>query len=154
MAIKSPDELPSQNSKDFESPVGSSPTEADRRVITSTGFPRVLGPYSQAVVSGGFVFVAGQAPINPSTQKFELGDITSETRRELINMGSILEAAGSNLASVVKVTIHLANLDDFDGMNDVYREFFPANYPARTTTQAVLRSGRKIEIDCIARVLE
>ncbi len=86
-----------------------------RRVITSTGFPRVLGPYSHAVVSGGFVFVAGQAPINPSTQKFELGDINSETRRELINMGSILEAAGSNLAGVVKVTIHLANVDDFVG---------------------------------------
>jgi 2-iminobutanoate/2-iminopropanoate deaminase len=126
----------------------------DRKVVTSPNFPRVLGPYSHAVVSGGFVFVAGQAPINPVTQEFELGDIAWETRLELTNMSAILAAAGSNLASVVKVSIHLANLDDFDGMNEVYREFFQADYPVRTTTQAVLRSGRKIEIDCIARLRE
>jgi len=125
---------------------------ADRRVVTSPSFPRVLGPYSHAVVAGGFVFVAGQAPINPSTQEFELGDIESETRLELTNMSAILEAAGSNLASVVKVSIHLSSLDDFDGMNRAYVEFFRSDYPVRTTTQAVLRSGRKIEIDCIARL--
>jgi 2-iminobutanoate/2-iminopropanoate deaminase len=126
----------------------------DRRVITSPSFPRVLGPYSHAVVSGGFVFVAGQAPINPATQEFELGDIASETRLELTNMSTILEAAGSDLASVVKVSIHLADLADFGGMNEVYEEFFPADQPVRTTTQAILRSGRKIEIDCIARLRE
>jgi 2-iminobutanoate/2-iminopropanoate deaminase len=126
--------------------------DADRRVITSPSFPRVLGPYSHAVVAGGFVFVAGQAPINPSTQEFELGDIEWETRLELTNMSAILEAAGSNLASVVKVSIHLSSLDDFDGMNRAYMEFFQFDYPVRTTTQAVLRSGRKIEIDCIARL--
>jgi 2-iminobutanoate/2-iminopropanoate deaminase len=125
---------------------------ADRRVVTSPTFPRVLGPYSHAVVAGGFVFVAGQAPINPSTQEFELGDVESETRLELTNMSAILEAAGSNLASVVKVSIHLSSLDEFDGMNRAYVEFFPSDYPVRTTTQAVLRSGRKIEIDCIARL--
>ena len=125
---------------------------ADRRAVTSPSFPRVLGPYSHAVVAGGFVFVAGQAPINPSTQGFELGDIESETRLELTNMSAILEAAGSNLASVVKVSIHLSSLDDFDGMNQAYMEFFQSDYPVRTTTQAVLRSGRKIEIDCVARL--
>ena len=125
---------------------------ADRRVVTSPSFPRVLGPYSHAVVAGGFVFVAGQAPINPSTQEFELGDIESETRLELTNMSAILEAAGSNLASVVKVSVHLSSLDDFDGMNRAYTEFFQSDYPGRTTTQAVLRSGRKIEIDCVARL--
>jgi 2-iminobutanoate/2-iminopropanoate deaminase len=125
---------------------------SDRRVIASPSFPRVLGPYSHAVVAGGFVFVAGQAPINAATQEFELGDIQSETRLELANMEAILEAAGSNLASVVKVSIHLSNLGDFDGMNQVYLEFFHSEFPVRTTTQAVLRSGRKIEIDCIARL--
>jgi len=133
----------------------------DRRAITSEEFPRVLGPYSHArvlgpyshaVVAGGFVFVAGQAPIDPVTQEFRLGDIGSETRLELGNMAFILETSGSNLASVVKVSIHLANLDDFEGMNAVYKEFFPSEQPVRTTTQAVLRSGRKIEIDCIARL--
>lgn len=125
---------------------------SDRRVIASPSFPRVLGPYSHAVVAGGFVFVAGQAPINATTQEFELGDIESETRLELANLEGILQTAGSNLASVVKVNIHLSDLDDFDGMNRAYLEFFPSDFPARTTTQAVLRSGRKIEIDCIARV--
>ncbi len=127
---------------------------SDRRVIASDSFPRVLGPYSHAVVAGGFVFVAGQAPIDPVTQEFQLGDIVSETRIELSNMAHILETSGSNLASVVKVSIHLADLEDFDGMNAVYEEFFPDDRPARTTTQAVLRSGRKIEIDCIARLKE
>ena len=129
------------------------PSLPDRRVIISTEFPRALGPYSHAVVAGGFVFVAGQAPINARTQKFELGDIAWETRLELTNMATILHASGSNLANVVKVTIHLLNLEDFDEMNRVYGEFFPADQPARTTTQAILRSGRKIEIDCIARVI-
>ena len=130
------------------------PAATDRRVIASSSFPRVLGTYSHAVVAGGFVFVAGQAPINPVTQQFELGDIGSETRLELTNMASILEESGSNLANVVKVSIHLANLDDFEEMNEAYIEFFPFSYPVRTTTQAVLRSGRKIEIDCIARLVE
>jgi 2-iminobutanoate/2-iminopropanoate deaminase len=127
-------------------------TSSDRCVVSSPEFPRPLGPYSQAIVAGGFVFTAGQAPINPATQEFELGDIQSETRLELSNLSKILQSSGSSLASVVKVTVHLANLDDFDGMNQVYKEFFPTDYPVRTTTQAILRSGRKIEIDCIAQV--
>ena len=98
------------------------------------------------------MFVAGQAPINPATQKIELGDIRSETRLELTNISKILKASNSSIENVVKVSIHLADLKDFDAMNEVYTEFFRGEYPARTTTQAVLRSGRKIEIDCIARV--
>jgi 2-iminobutanoate/2-iminopropanoate deaminase len=133
-------------------PGGQHAPAPDRRVVTSSKFPRVLGPYSHAVVAGGFVFVAGQAPINPISQEFELGDIAFETRLELTNMSFILEAAGSNLASVVKVNIHLASLDDFEGMNEIYKRFFPTDQPARTTTQAILRSERKIEIDCIARL--
>ena len=125
---------------------------SDKRVVTSGDFPKPLGPYSHAVVSGGFVFVAGQAPINPKTQKMELGDIKTETSLELTNISTILRAANSSLENVVKVSIHLADLNDFDTMNEVYREFFKGDYPVRTTVQAVLRSGRKIEIDCIARV--
>lgn len=125
---------------------------ADRKVISSDSFPRALGPYSHAVVAGDFVFVAGQAPIDPTTQQFRLGDVGSETRLELTNMANILQAAGSCLANVVKVSIHLASLDDFEQMNAAYLEFFLEEQPVRTTTQAVLRSGRKIEIDCIARL--
>jgi 2-iminobutanoate/2-iminopropanoate deaminase len=145
MSISSPDE----NAR-----AGTGSAASDRRVVTSDKFPRALGPYSHAVVAGGFVFVAGQAPINPLTQEFELGDIQSETRLELTNLAVILETSGSNLASVVKVSIHLANLADFEGMNAVYEEFFVEDRPVRTTTQAVLRSGRKIEIDCIARLVD
>jgi len=150
-AIRS--ELNRQISEELQVPDIGEPA-SDRRVVSSDKFPRLLGPYSHAVVAGGFVFLAGQAPINPETQEFELGDITSETRLELQNMASILHASGSNLASVVKVNIHLASLADFDGMNEEYKRFFPTNQPVRTTTQAVLRSGRKIEIDCIARLKE
>ena len=126
--------------------------KSDKRIITSADFPKPLAPYSHAVVSGGFVFVAGQAPINAKTQQMELGDIKSETRLELTNIATILKAANSSIENVVKVSIHLSDLKDFDGMNEVYREFFKSDYPARTTVQAVLRTGRKIEIDCIARV--
>src|SRR6267378_3066589 len=126
-------------------------SRSDKKTISSPEFPKPLGPYSHAVVAGGFVFVAGQAPINPATQQLELGDIRSETRLELTNISKILKASNSSLENVVKVSIHVADLNDFDAMNEVYREFFHGDYPARTTVQAVLRSGRKIEIDCIAR---
>lgn len=126
--------------------------KSDKKIIRSESFPKVLGPYSQAVVAGGFVFVAGQGPINPKTQKMELGDIKSETRLELTNLSNILQTANSSLENVVKVSIFLADLNDFEAMNEVYREFFKDNFPARTTVQAVLRTGRKLEIDCIARV--
>jgi len=152
--MKSPLDEDSQAEEFLPRIAGAGSTASDRRVVISDKFPRVLGPYSHAVVAGGFVFVAGQAPIDPLTQEFRLGDIGWETRLELSNIAYILETSGSNLASVVKVSIHLSNLEDFDGMNAVYEKFFPEDHPVRTTTQAVLRSGRKIEIDCIARLKE
>jgi 2-iminobutanoate/2-iminopropanoate deaminase len=131
---------------------GSQVSKSDKRPITSPDFPKPLGPYSHAVVAGGFVFVAGQAPINTKTQKMELSDIKSETRLELTNISNILKASNSSLDNVVKVSVFLADLNDFEAMNEVYKEFLKDPYPARTTVQAVLRIGRKIEIDCIARV--
>jgi 2-iminobutanoate/2-iminopropanoate deaminase len=125
---------------------------SDKKIVSSSEFPKALGPYSQAVVAGGFAFVAGQGPINPKTQKMDLGDIKSETRLELTNITNILKAANSSIENVVKVSVFLADVNDFEAMNEVYREFFKDNFPARTTVQAVLRTGRKIEIVCIARV--
>jgi 2-iminobutanoate/2-iminopropanoate deaminase len=122
-----------------------------RKVIRTSEGPRPRGPYSQAIVADGFVFVAGQASVNPSTNELELGDVRSETRRTLQNIRAILEAAGSSLRSVVRVGVFLANMKDFDGMNAVYREFFTEDPPARTTVGAQL-SKIKVEIDCIARV--
>jgi len=136
----------------FVSASGAQTHKSDKKVVSSPDFPKPLGPYSQAIVAGGFVFVAGQGPIDPKTQKMELGDIKSETRRELTNISNILKAANSRLENVVKVSVFLADVKDFEAMNEVYREFFRENFPARTTVQAVLRTGRKIEIDCIARL--
>ena len=122
-----------------------------RKVIRTSEGPRPRGPYSQAIVADGFVFVAGQGPVNPSTNELELDDVRSETRRTLQNIRAILEAAGSSLRNVVRVGVFLADMKDFDGMNAVYREFFTEEPPARTTVGAQL-SKIKVEIDCIARV--
>jgi 2-iminobutanoate/2-iminopropanoate deaminase len=122
-----------------------------REVIRTSEGPQPRGPYSQAIVADGFVFVAGQVPVNPSTNELELGDVRSETRRTLQNIKGILEAAGSSLRDVVRVGVFLADLKDFDAMNAVYKEFFSEDPPARTTVGAQLPKI-KVEIDCIARV--
>ena len=122
-----------------------------RKAVRTSEGPSPGGPYSQAIVADGFVFVAGMAAINPSTNELELGDVGSETRRTLQNIRAILEAAGSSLRDVVRVGVFLADIKDFDGMNVVYREFFPEDQPARTTVGAQLPKI-KVEIDCIARL--
>ncbi len=122
-----------------------------RKVVRTPKGPQPRGPYSQAIVADGFVFVAGQAAINPNTNDLELGDVGAETRRTLQNIQGILEGAGSSIRDVVRVGVFLADIKDFDAMNAVYREFFPDDPPARTTVGVQL-SGIKVEIDCIARV--
>jgi len=102
-------------------------------------------------VDGDFVFVAGQASIDPITNQLDLGDIKSETRRTLSNIQAILRAAGCSMRDVVRVGVFLSDLKDFDAMNEVYRKFFPADPPARTTVGCSLPKI-KIEVDCIARV--
>jgi 2-iminobutanoate/2-iminopropanoate deaminase len=120
-------------------------------VVHTPNAPQPKGPYSPAIVADGFVFVAGQACVNPKTNEFEFGDIQSETRQTLQNIRAILEAAGSSLKDVVRVGVFLADLNDFTAMNEVYKEFFPEDQPARTTVGTQLRKI-KVEIDCIARV--
>ena len=122
-----------------------------RKVVQSKKVPQPRGPYSPAIVADGFVFVAGQAAINPTTNELELGDIGSETRRTLENIKAILEASGSSLRDVVRVGVFLSSMKDFAAMNEVYREFFPKDPPARTTVGVNLPKI-KVEIDCIARV--
>ena len=122
-----------------------------RKVIRTSDAPRPRGTYSQAIVANGFVFVAGQGAVDPRTNELELGDIRSETRRTLENIRAILEAAGSSLRDVVRVSVYLADMNDFGFMNEVYRQFFPEDPPARTTVGAQLPKI-KIEIDCIARL--
>ena len=122
-----------------------------RKIITPSNAPQPRGVYSPAVVANGFVFVSGQGAINPETNELELGDIKSETRRTLNNIRAILEASGSSLDEIVRIGVFLADIKDFDAMNEVFQEFFPAQPPARTTVGVQLPKI-KIEIDCIARV--
>ncbi len=122
-----------------------------RKVVKSRKAPRPRGPYSPAIVSGGFVFVAGQAAINPETDEMELGDVQAETRRTLENIKAILEAAGSSLKDVVRVGVFLSDMKNFAAMNEIYKEYFPTDPPARTTV-GVSMPKIKVEIDCIAQV--
>ena len=122
-----------------------------RKVITTSNAPLPASVYSQAIIADGFVFVAGQAAINPETNLMELGDIRSETERTLKNIQAILIAAGSSLEHVVRFGVFLSDLNDFTAMNEVFQNFFPSDPPARSTVGVQLPKI-KIEIDCIALV--
>ena len=123
-----------------------------RNAIVTEKAPKPVGPYSQAIVEGDFIFVAGQGPINPLTGTLELGDVRSETKRAFENLQAILQAAGSSLDHVVKCNVYLRDINDFAAMNEVYRTFFTAPFPARTTIQAgALPGGIAVEIECIAK---
>ncbi len=123
-----------------------------RRAIVTEQGPKPVGPYSQAIVEGDFIFVSGQGPINPGTGSLELGDVRSETKRVFENLRAILEAAGSSLGQVMKCNVYLRDIKDFAAMNEVYATFFSAPFPARTTIQAgALPGGIAVEIECMAK---
>lgn len=110
------------------------------------------GAYSDGVVVGDLLFVSGQASVDFATSKFVLGSIEEETDRTLQNIKAIVEAAGAGMADVVKCTVHLADIAEFDRYNNVYAGFFSGVRPARTTVQSVLAEGLKVEIDCIVKL--
>jgi 2-iminobutanoate/2-iminopropanoate deaminase len=116
--------------------------------ISTTSAPSPAGHYSQAVVSGNLVFVAGQSPKDPSTGELPEG-AEAQTRQVLRNIQAILEAAGTSMDKVLKVTAHLASLDDFASYDGVFAEFFTEPYPARTTVGSQLK-GILVEIDVVA----
>ena len=119
--------------------------------IVATTAPRAIGPYSQAVRSGNFLFASGQIPIDPATGEFVAGGITEQTEQVMRNVSAILEAAGANLQQVVKTTVFLADMDDFTAMNEVYGRYFGEDPPARATVQAArLPRDARVEIEAIA----
>lgn len=112
----------------------------------------ITGAYSDGVIHGNIVYISGQASIDFKNSKFELGTIEDETRRTITNIKAILEAAGSSMENVLKCTVHLTDINEFDRFNKIYSEYFPGIKPARTTVQSVLGENIKIEIDCIAAI--
>jgi len=118
------------------------PEKADKNFST--------GAYSAGVVAGNFLFVSGQGPVNFKTGKYELGEIEDETHLTMHNVMKICEEAGCTMDNIVKCTVHLKDINDFDRYNAVYASYFKNIKPARTTVQSVLGQGIKIEIDAIA----
>ena len=122
-----------------------------RQVISTDKAPKAIGPYSQAIKAGDFIFVSGQVPIDPATNELIGGDITAQTARVLDNLQAILQAAGSSLAKAVKVGVFLKDMGEFSAMNTVYAKYFPENPPARATVEvARLPKDVRVEIDVIA----
>jgi 2-iminobutanoate/2-iminopropanoate deaminase len=115
--------------------------------------PQAIGPYSQALKAGGFVFASGQIPLDPVGMELVEGDIRAQTERVVANLRAVLEAAGSSLDRVVRTTVYLADLADFAAMNEVYATAFGETRPARSTIQAArLPRDARIEIDAIALI--
>ena len=124
-----------------------------RSQIQTDQAPAAIGPYSQAITAGGFVFASGQIPIDPVTGEFVAGGIAEQTERVLNNLAAVLEAAGSSLDKVVKTTVFLADMKEFGAMNEVYARFFTGAPPARATVAAAgLPRDARVEIDAVALI--
>jgi len=119
--------------------------------VTTPNAPGAIGPYSQAVRAGDFVFLSGQIPLDPGTGQLVAGGIGEQTHQVLKNLGAVLEAAGSSYAGVVKTTVYLADMGEFSAMNEIYGTYFWSPAPARATVQAArLPRDVRVEIDAIA----
>ena len=123
----------------------------DRHVIATQSAPAAVGPYSQAIRSGELIYTAGQLGMDPEAGKLVEGGVQAQTRQALTNIQAVLEAAGASLSNVVKTTVFLQDMGDFQAMNAVYAEFFPSAPPARSAVQvAALPLGGLVEIEAVA----
>ena len=125
---------------------------AMRQVVQTAAAPKAIGPYSQAIVAGGFVFCSGMIALDPASgEMVGASDVRAQARRVLDNLKAVLEAAGTSLERVVKTTIYLTDLGDFGTVNEIYATYFTAAPPARATVQvAGLPKGAMVEIDAVA----
>jgi 2-iminobutanoate/2-iminopropanoate deaminase len=127
----------------------------NKQIITTDKAPAAVGPYSQGVRLGDFIFTAGQLGIVPGTKEFAGPDIEAQTRQALENLRAVLEAGGSCLEHVVKITVFLQDIGEFARMNAVYAGFFPENPPARSAVQvAALPLGGRVEIEAVAEACD
>jgi len=123
----------------------------NKRAVKTENAPGAIGPYSQGIAAGGFLFVSGQVPLDPSRGEVVAGEIEEQVERVLKNLKAILESGGAELGSVVKTTVYLTDLADFARMNEVYSRYFLADPPARSTVEVSrLPRGARVEIDAIA----
>ena len=125
-----------------------------RSTILSKQAPAPIGPYSQGIVANGsFLFTAGQVALDPSTGQIVAGDVKTQTRQVMNNLGAVLREAGTSMERVVKTTVYLKDMNEFAQMNEVYGEFFPSNPPARSTVEvARLPKDARVEIDVVALI--
>ena len=122
-----------------------------KKIISTTDAPAAVGPYSQAIRSGQFVFCSGQIPLDPKTAQMVQGDIRNQTQRVMDNITAVLRAEGLTFENIVKTTIFLTNLADFQTVNELYGSYFKSDPPARSTIQvAALPKGANIEVEVIA----
>ena len=132
---------------------GSSKRLSELHSVHTDRAPSAIGPYSQAIVTDGWVFASGQIPFDPATGELIDGDVAVQTERVLMNLAAVLEAAGASLSTVVKTTVFLNDMGDFTHMNEVYASFFGDHKPARATVEAsALPKNVDVEIEAIARV--
>ena len=123
----------------------------NREPVQTDNAPKAIGPYQQAIKANGFIYTAGQIPIDPKTGNFVEGGIAAQTRQVLENLKAVLEAGGSSLDRVVKATVFLKNMADFAAMNEVYAQYLGSAKPARSTVAvAELPRGALVEIDLVA----
>ena len=128
-------------------------TTVNRQIISTPNAPKAIGPYSQAIRAGDFIFCAGQTGLDPSTMELVAGGVEAQARQVLTNLNHVLEAAGSGFDRVVKTTVFLTDMANFAAMNAIYAEFFPENPPARSTVAvAGLPKGGLVEIEAVALV--
>jgi 2-iminobutanoate/2-iminopropanoate deaminase len=121
------------------------------QVVSTDKAPQAVGPYSQAIIANGFIFASGQIAIDPATGLLNTGSTADQTKQVLKNLTAVLESVGSKLADVVKTTVYLKSMDDFQEMNTVYAEFFHETKPARATVEVSrLPKDVSVEIDAIA----
>jgi len=124
-----------------------------RRVIYTPKAPKPVGPYSQGIIAGNYLFVSGQIPIDPETGEVIKGDFKTQVRRVLENIKAIVEASGASMKDVVKVTVYLKDINKFQEFNEVYKEYFKEEPPARSVVEVSnLPKNVEVEIDVIAYI--
>lgn len=124
-----------------------------KQVLNTENAPKALGPYSQGIKAGCLIFLSGQLGLDPKTNDFAAGGVVEQTRQALSNLKHVIESAGSSMNNVVKTTVFLKDMNDFQAMNAVYGEFFKTEPPARSTVQvAALPKGGLVEIEAIVKL--